>query len=324
MVNRVALSLPRLFPLRPPLARQLPAKPTERGANRSLQKSFRLRRRSRAPATRPQEEPQGSAHPASFLQLRPLEAQAQAAAPQLEAEIPALRAAPRCWRRMWFHHPRQSAQALNPPAPAEKVPASVAPEIPAQFSLLPKRRKQRRFRYRPLVPTRLQGWNAGRRQRVTGHVAIRWRQAGPRRIRRRRKHRSREGPAAGRMEQAQAQARLEQAFVQIPTRTSVPEFLPRPAPEAQVTPPPVLPPFPASTFAAAAQRSSISPASERTAALPLLPIIPRQCRTKARPSPSSPPRAPRSVRFLRQAPRRQLHRLCGYFSRHGCDAICRS
>ena len=73
------------------------------------------------------------------------------------------------------------------------------------------------------------------------------------------------------MEQAQARARLEPALVPIPTRTSVPEFLPRPAPEAQATPPPVLPPFPASTFAAAAQRSSISPASDRTAALPASP-----------------------------------------------------
>ena len=73
------------------------------------------------------------------------------------------------------------------------------------------------------------------------------------------------------MEQARRRQTLEQALVQIPTRTSVPEFLPRPAPEAQRTRPPVLPPFPASTFAAAAQRSSISPASERTAALPLLP-----------------------------------------------------
>ena len=138
-VNRVALSPPRLFPLRPLLARQLLATPPERRANRSLQKSFRLRRRSWAPATRlHQEEPQGSPHLASFLQLRPLEAQAQTAASQLKAKIPAPRAAPRSWRAMWFHHPRQSAQARNSPAPAEKVPASVAPEIPAQFSLLPK------------------------------------------------------------------------------------------------------------------------------------------------------------------------------------------
>jgi hypothetical protein len=136
----VARSRPTLFRLHRPLAQQPPAKPAERPANRSPQKLFRLRRRSRAPATRLLEESRvrPSAHRASSLHPHPSRAQAQPTAPQLERETPVARVTARNWRTMSFNRLLQSAQATAYRARAEKVRASVAPAIPARFSLLRK------------------------------------------------------------------------------------------------------------------------------------------------------------------------------------------